>query len=415
MTDFEQDDLENHKASGKNDAPLPLNRSPWSWIEIDGTGLLRNAKILSDHAPKSHFAPVLKSNAYGHGLRETYQILSSIGLRWICVNYLYEAKQLRQWGFSGRILVVGPASWDGWEEASHIQADLVVGNISILKSWITQPLPVNIHLKFDTGMGRQGFLPQESGLLLDTIRQHGREKELKGICTHFANVEDVTDQSYALKQIQRFNSASDVFRQSGLKILYHCASSASTLIMDQTHFDLVRVGISLYGLWPSSLTRVSYLQLHQNLLDLTPVMSWVTQIAALKKIPKGEFIGYGCTFRAIRDMLIAVLPVGYYEGYPRLAGENPCYVLIGGQRCPIVGRICMNMMMVDISHLENNDGKTIEVGTRVTLIGRDNGDGVSAQDLASWAKTIHYEIITRISPEIPRVIIDGEIKGRINQ
>ena len=404
MTDFGLDDFSEGRDMHGNPLSSQESKSPWSWIEISRPALLNNARLLQQCAPRALFAPVLKSNAYGHGLHETYQVLSTLSLPWICVNYLYEARMLRHWGYQGRLLVVGPASSLGWKEAHDIQADIVVGNAQVLNSWCQQSLPVGIHLKFDTGMGRQGFFPQESGALLATIKALGRESWLKGICTHFANVEDVTDQSYALKQVQRFNAASEVFRQAGLRIVYHCASSASTLIMEQSHYDLVRVGISLYGLWPSSLTRVSYLQLHQNLIDLTPTLSWYTRIAALKKIPKGEFIGYGCTFRAVRDMLIAVLPVGYFEGYPRIAGENPCYVMIAGHRCPIVGRICMNMMMVDVSHVEASGGVPLGEGTRVTLIGKDGSDGIGAQDLASWAKTIHYEVLTRLSPEIPRVI-----------
>jgi len=182
--------------------------------------------------------------------------------------------------------------------------------------------------------------------------------------------------------------------------MLHAASSASALIMAQSYFDLVRVGISMYGPWPSPLTRVSYLQLKSDVLDLRPALSWTTEVTTVKPVLAGQFIGYGCTFRAIRDMRIAVLPVGYYEGYPRLAGEAASYVLIKGARCPIVGRICMNMMMVDITHLAD-----CQVGDLVTLIGADGQDMVSAQDIAGWARTIHYELLTRLHGDIPRHLV----------
>jgi alanine racemase len=295
---------------------------------------------------------------------------------------------------------VGPATYDGWDEALNLNAELVVGNQDLLSSWLAAPTKPLLHLKFDTGMGRQGFSPAEAPSLLDTLSDSNSLHKIAGVCTHFANVEDVTDQSYALTQMARFKTAQEVFKQTGLPIHYHCAASASTLILDISHMDLVRVGISLYGLWPSSLTRVSFLQQHQQLLDLTPVLSWYTQITTLKHIPKGQFIGYGCSYRAVRDMKVAVLPVGYFEGYPRIAGESSSFVLIEGQRCPVVGRICMNMMMVDVTHVDN-----INVGTLATLIGRDGSETITAGDLAGWAKTIHYEVITRLHPEIPRKIL----------
>ncbi len=372
-----------------------------SWIQLNSQALRENFKSFRMRAGTAFLAPVLKSNAYGHGLAEVYRILTSEDLTWICVNYLFEACELRKLGFKGRILVVGPATPDGWEEALSLNAELVIGNQDLLSSWLglqTKPL---LHLKFDTGMGRQGFAPVDASNLRDTLSDHQALHKIAGVCTHFANVEDVTDQSYALTQMARFKTAQEVFKQTGLPILYHCAASASTLILDISHMDLVRVGISLYGLWPSSLTRVSFLQQHQQLLDLNPVLSWYTQITTLKQIPKGQFIGYGCSYRAVRDMKVAVLPVGYFEGYPRIAGESSSFVLIEGQRCPVVGRICMNMMMVDVTHVDH-----IKVGTTVTLIGRDGGETISAGDVASWAKTIHYEVVTGLHPAIPRRTTD---------
>jgi alanine racemase len=161
------------------------------------------------------------------------------------------------------------------------------------------------------------------------------------------------------------------------------------------------VGISLYGQWPSELTRVSYLQQNSALLSLSPVLSWKTEVDSLKDIAKGSYVGYGCTFRAPQAMRLAILPVGYAEGYPRLAGENKAHVLLQGSRCQIIGRICMNMMMIDVSHLDN-----VLPGEEVILIGQDGDEILSGADLGDKSRTIDYEILSRLHPDIPKKILD---------
>ncbi len=367
-------------------------------IQLNAESMRHNYRLFCQLVGKSRVAPVLKSNAYGHGLKEVYSVLASELPEWICVNYVAEGRLLRQLGYRGRILVVGPAVARELTEAFGLDLDVVIGNETLLTAWLQAPNRPRLHIKFDTGMSRQGFAPGEASHVAARIAAN--KDRFVGICTHFANVEDVTDHGYATKQLELFNQAAAALRQVGFSPMLHAASSASALIMGQSHFDLARVGISLYGPWPSPLTRVSYLQLKNQVLDLRPVLTWTTEVTTVKPVSAGQFIGYGCTFRAIRDMRIAVLPVGYFEGYPRLAGEAASYVLIQGARCPIVGRICMNMMMVDISHLPH-----CQVGDRVTLIGADGQDVVSAQDVAGWAKTIHYELLTRLHGDIPRQLI----------
>jgi alanine racemase len=368
-------------------------------IEINKEALLNNFRVFQTKTGKSTVMPVLKSNAYGHGLKECWSILKSAAPTWIAVNYISEAELLRNLGFKGRLLVVGPAVESGFAKADALELDLVAGNMDLLKSWANRPGKCRLHVKIETGMSRQGILPED----VDEAVAYFLAKKVSptGICTHFANVEDVTDQSYALHQMSGFETAIAKFDAAGFKTIRHAASSASSLIMESSLFDLSRVGISLYGVWPSKLTKVSYLQLNANVAMLQPVLSWKTEITTLKKVHVGQYIGYGCTFRANHEMDIAVLPVGYNEGYPRIAGEGPAYVLIRGERCPIVGRICMNMMMVDVTHTSKN----LHVGDEVVLIGKSGEETVSAGDLANWSKTIHYEIFTKLHPDIPRVIV----------
>lgn len=366
-----------------------------SRLDISAEAVRNNYRQFCKVAGKHRVAPVLKANAYGHGLKEVYEALKGEGMPWLCVNYLSEAKTLRDFGFAGRILIVGPPVARELALAAELDAEMTLGNKVVVDAWLKAKAKCRIHVKIDTGLSRQGFLAEEAAQVAEDLKPH--KDKVVGIATHFANVEDVTDHAYADEQLAAFNVAKKTFAAAGYSLLAHAAASAPALILGESRFDLVRIGISLYGVWPSSLTRVSYLQLNDKVLDLKPVARWVTEVTTVKGVKAGQYIGYGCTFRSIRDMRIAVLPVGYYEGYPRIAGENASYVLIRGKRCPLVGRICMNMMMVDVSHLEQ-----VEVGDSVTLIGEDGKDQVSAGDVAGWSKTIHYELLSRIHPEIPR-------------
>lgn len=366
-------------------------------IELDATALRHNYRLFCASAGRHRVAPVLKSNAYGHGLETVYRALAPETPAWLCVNYIEEALSLRRLGFQGRLLVLGPAVARELDAAAAARLDLVIGNQAVLDAWLAAPRRAAAHLKFDTGMSRQGFMPSEAKAVAAAVAPHAGD--LGGVCTHFANVEDVTDHSYAEKQLERFRAVRTAFAEAGLTPMAHAASSASALIMADSVFDLVRIGISLYGEWPSALTRVSYLQTHARVVDLKPVLSWRTEVTTVKTVPAGEYVGYGCTYRTNHPMRLAVLPVGYFEGYPRLASESQAFVLIRGQRCPMVGRICMNMLMVDTTHLQE-----VKVGDVATLIGNDGEDVVSAHDVAGWAKTIQYEVLSRLHPDIPRLM-----------
>jgi alanine racemase len=222
-----------------------------------------------------------------------------------------------------------------------------------------------------------------------------------GIATHLANVEDVTNTDFAHLQMNRLLQAIHYLKAEGFtSLLTHCASSASALLIKEPKFDLNRIGISLYGLWPSEKTRLSYFA-SPNQFDafLRPVLSWKTRISSIREIEEGDFVSYGCTFKALHKMKVGVIPVGYYEGYPRLAAGRGAYVIVRGRRCMIIGRICMNMAMIDL-----DNSPQANVGDVVTLIGRDASEEVSAEQLAQWAETIHYEVVARLNSEIPKIM-----------
>lgn len=377
--------------------------TPPTWIEINSKAIEHNLGVF--RALGTPVAPVLKSNAYGHGLPEVFGILQSMSgdsLPWLCTNDLDEALLLRRMGYAGRVLMCGPFTADMLEDASRAKIEVFIGHQMALAAVVAahskKKLSLKLHVEFDTGMSRQGFSPDDAQ---DVAQKLLPIKDLVvGICMHFANVEDVLEHNYADLQLKRFAAARQRFEQNGFEVMAHAASSASALIFGESRFDLMRVGISLYGLWPSQATKLSFGSLGGSMVDLKPALTWKARVTSEIPVQAGQFIGYGCTFRANHNMRVAVLPVGYFEGYPRSVSGSPAYVLIRGERCPVVGRICMNMMMVDVTHLCD-----LRVGEVATLIGTDGSETISAGDLASWAGTIHYEIVTRLNAKLPRVKI----------
>lgn len=370
-----------------------------SWLELSRSALQHNFLTFDQLIKPVPLVPVLKSNAYGHGLNEVLEVLLPLKPKWIAVNYLEEAQTVRSKGFAGKILLVGPLFKEQIKVAFELSVSIFLSNREILNHWLQAEHKPNLHLKIDTGMSRQGFFLDQLPDVLSALSPF--KKYVEGIATHFANVEDVLDHAYADAQILEFEQARTLLSQAGFnQVLSHAASSASTLILKDSRYDLCRVGISMYGFWPSQPTKLSYRQLSTDLLQLRPALSWKTRVAQIKEVPAGRYIGYGITFRALKNMTIAVLPVGYFEGYPRIAGSAHSYVLIEGCRCPVVGRICMNMMMVDIGHLSH-----IKVGQVVTIMGEDQGEIISASDISGWSQTIHYEFVSRIHADIPRRIV----------
>ena len=368
------------------------------WIELDAQALLHNYRTFGGLLGNAQIVPVIKSNAYGHGLKEVFEILKREKPAWLGVAYLDEARALRQYGFEGRILLVAPVLEEDFAEARELSAEILVGHWSLIERWLGAANKPDIHIKIDTGLSRQGFLPTDAAGVAERLRAH--EPYVAGICTHFANAEDESQGRFAALQLSRLQRTVEAFEKQGLKPLAHAASSTSSLIVDESRFGLGRIGISLYGFWPSRWTQRTYSQQHSDSLDLQPVLSWKTTITTLKEISAGEHVGYGCTYRADKNMTIAVLPVGYAEGYPRLAGEHGAYVLVRGQRCLLIGRISMNLMTIDVDHLHD-----VAYGDTVTLIGNDGAETIPAETLADWAQAIHYETVTQLSPAIPRRIV----------
>ena len=375
-----------------------------NWVEIDGLALRDNiAAFRRRLTAGTRFGAVVKSNAYGHGMLGVARIAAEAGADWLCVNGVDEGIALRDAGLTLPVLVMGYIPLDVLDEVASRGLQPVVYNVETLdrldRAALARGVRVPVHLKVETGTHRQGIAERDVPAFVERIGSH-RALRLAGMTTHFANIEDSTNHEFAEGQIAAFGRiAETVSRLHPEPVLRHCACSAAVLLFNRTHLDLARVGISMYGLWPSKETYVSCLERGKPSLDLRPVLSWKSRIAQVKDVPEGGDVGYGRTWRATRPTRIAVLPVGYYEGYGREL-SNLAHVLIRGRRAPIRGRVCMNMCMADVTDIP---GAYIE--DEVVLLGRQGDETLVAEQLAAWAGTISYEIVSRIHPALPRVVV----------
>jgi alanine racemase len=372
------------------------------WVELDREVPDHNLRELRKGLRKGTIlCAVVKANAYGHGVKEMIPLLPSAD--WFAVNSLEEGVELREMAEKRPVLVLGHVPLDALQEAVARNLDLTVYNRETLEALAQLDLdsigPARLHLKVETGTGRQGILPSEVKGFVGQLKSVAGAK-LVGVSTHFANIEDTLNHDYAQAQLDRFGDVLSILDRLDIKADFiHAAATAAGILFSKTHFNLVRAGIGIYGLWPSRETYLSTLLGHRPVPDLRSVLTWKTRIVQIKNLPEGSYIGYGCTYRATRPIRVAVLPVGYAEGYDRKLG-NAAYVLIRGKRAPVIGRVCMNLTMVDISDIPHAG-----LEEEVVLLGQDGEERVSAESMAEWAGTINYEIVTRISPLFPRRVV----------
>jgi alanine racemase len=375
-----------------------------SWVEISRQALCANVRRFKEHIGAGvELAAVMKANGYGHGIVEASGVALEAGADWIAVNSLEEAARLRNAGLQAPILCLAYVPLASLEEAVELDLRLTVFNLETVERLvaITAPRkqPIRLHIKVETGTHRQGVWGEDLLRLARMIGSHAG-MALEGLSTHYANIEDVTEHRFAEQQLGRFRDACHLLESHGIRVpVKHTACTAAAILFPNTLFNLARVGIGLYGLWPSKETKISALQAGIALNELEPVMTWKTRIAQIKTVPSGSAIGYGCTDLATQDTRIAVLPVGYYEGYDRRLSSIG-YVLIRGRRAPVRGRVCMNMVMVDVTNIPG-----VMLEDEVVLLGRQGGDAVSAETLAGKIGSINYEVVSCINPQLPRIVV----------
>ncbi|MCJ7611407.1 MAG: alanine racemase [Candidatus Aminicenantes bacterium] len=378
-----------------------MSSHPLVWVEIDRVALSHNIRIFRGLiGSEKKLLAVVKANAYGHGLLEVSRLALDRGVDWLGVHSLDEALALRAAGLKAPVLILGAVALDGLKSAVEAEARLTVYNPATVDRLeaVCRRLKKKalVHMKVETGTNRQGVSEKQLLGLARKIR-NSSNLVLEGLSSHFANIEDTTDPSYPDYQLANYKRALSSLEKRGISIpVKHMSCTAATILFPRTHFDMARVGIGLYGLWPSKETYVSCLHLHLKPLKLKPVLSWKTRVAQVKSVAKGSFVGYGCTYRTTRPSRLAVLPVGYSDGYGRSL-SNAGHVLIRGRRAPVRGRVAMDFIIVDVSDIPG-----VRLEDEATLLGRDGRETISAEQLASLAGTISYEILARINPLIPR-------------
>jgi alanine racemase len=373
-----------------------------SWIEISSGALARNVAVFRELVgAERRLVAVVKADAYGHGMVEVAREALAAGADWLGVFRADEGLALRTANIVAPVLVLGPTPLALIPRAVQAGLRLTVASLEGLGeiAGVGTARRARLHLKLETGTNRQGLLAAELPAVARLLAESGLAVE--GAYTHYADIEDTTDHDFAERQLRRFNDLLARLAELGVEVeLPHTACTAAAILFPDTHFELVRVGIGLYGLWPSKETQVSAQALGRNQLGLEPVMTWKTRVAQIKEVPPGGFVGYGRTFRATRETRLAVLPVGYADGYDR-GLSNVAHVLVRGVRAPLLGRVCMNLSMVDVT-----DVADVAAGDEVVLLGRQGDERISAEDLARLAGTINYEVVTRAAPGAPRVLVD---------
>ncbi|MFH1699316.1 MAG: alanine racemase [Candidatus Zixiibacteriota bacterium] len=375
-----------------------------TWIEINRRAILNNIKHLTRLAgKKTALAPAVKANGYGHGLMEIIGILSETEIPYISVHSAAEAETARAAGWNRKIMMVGPVAPDDIDAVFRLDIEPIITEPTFLSKLgrfcHKSNASIQVHLKLETGTNRQGMNKNELAKAASSLKKYP-EISVAGISTHFANIEDTTDHTFAMNQLRQFKNMNAYLNKLGVKPkLKHTACSAALLLFKETYFDLARPGIAFYGYWPSTETYVSYRLGGGTNKILTPALSLCSRITQIKTVEAGGFIGYGCTYRASSKSKIAVLPLGYSDGIDRRL-SNLGYVLIKGWRAPIRGRVCMNLMMVDITNIPG-----VKLYDVATIFGNNGSEKISADTHARWCQTINYEIISRISPTLPRYVV----------
>lgn len=367
-----------------------------TWLEIDLSAIGRNTQLFKQLVgPDVRLLVSLKADAYGHGALRVARTVVRNGAEWLGVATVSEAEPLRRAGVDVPILVYGYiAPWQAREAVRmNLRATLFASDLarSLAQAATDLGQQMRVHIKVDTGMARLGQRAEDiDGIVRFCEEIHSLPGlALEGIFTHFATA-DSTDQSYALRQLDRFERVLAALDSRGLRPpIVHAANSAAALTMPQARYDMVRPGIAIYGLAPSD-----EVQLPDG---FRPALAFKTQVAQVKEIPAGEGISYGATYVTKEPTRIAVLPVGYADGFRR-APANWGEVLVRGLRAPLVGRVCMDQCMIDVTHIAG-----VRQGDEVVLIGRQGEDELTADEVAHKLGTIAYEVTSELLARVPRI------------
>ncbi|MDI6820662.1 MAG: alanine racemase [Patescibacteria group bacterium] len=374
-----------------------------TWIEIDKKAVVSNVKTFkSILKPKTKLFSVVKSNAYGHGLVLFSGLADKLGVDGFCVDSVIEGCKLRAVGIKKPILCLGPTLPGLFEDAINNKIILTISNMEALVAFVKEKVLADFHIKIDTGMHRQGFYLVDLPKALKIINnpRFGIKNHLKGIYTHFAAAKDVTYSGYTIRQLEKFKEANSLFRKAGFKnLMRHAAATGGTMLYPQSHFDAVRVGAGLYGFWPTKEAQIQHQLVLNKKLSLKPILSWRSVVSEVKDLVLGDLVGYDLTEEVTKPIIAAIIPIGYWHGFPRALSSRG-RVLINGLSAKVLGRVSMDLMTVALPL-----GSKVKMGDRVTLIGQNGKETIRADDLAEITNSISYEIITRLNPLIKRFIV----------
>lgn len=385
-----------------------------TWLEIDAGRLRENLDALRREFAPSRLCFVIKADAYGHGVSAVVPLAESCGVRDFAVFSAHEAWHALEASDGGsRIQVMGHIESENmeWVARRGLQPWIndetewaaVRSAVAAVAGGDGESLPLRAHVEVETGMHRTGLEPDAAVGVVCTAADMD-EVEIAGLCTHLAGAEDSRNLDRVLAQLEAFTEVRDRIAEAGVQIpLVHVASSSAALVEPAYRMDMVRTGIAGYGLWPTPEVRQRYRPRDPDRpLRLRRAMSWKTRVMAVKHVPEGAFIGYGQAYMSPRDTVIAILPVGYSDGFTR-GLSNAGQVLLHGRRCPIVGQVNMNMVQVDVGHVPET-----RAGDEVVLIGHQGELELGVHSFAEAQEVINYELMTRLSRDIPRHVIDPE-------
>jgi alanine racemase len=362
------------------DSEFPLRPA---WIEIDVGKLRRNLQLIRrDLAAATQFMAVVKDDAYGHGALEVARIALEEGAWGFGLSTLEEAMALRQGGFPAPLLLLGERQEPELEWCVAHDLTVCVNELHTVRALAHAAARFNkqvpVHLKINTGMSRYGVRWDEALPLVEQILSE-KSLLLEGVMTHFAQ-SDETDKGFANLQLSRFNEILGVLKESKIPVkLRHTCNSGGFLDLPHAHFDMVRTGILMYGIFPSQVCR--------RIPGIEPVMSVKAKIAAIQKLKSGEVVGYGMRYKAQEERRIAVLPIGYGDGFPRVRNEG--YALIHGKRAPLVGGIAMDALMVDITDIPQ-----AQMWDEAVIMGRQGDEEITARDIAKLKNSVTYDVLT---------------------
>ncbi len=366
-----------------------------TWVEIDKGALLYNQERIRASIPQGcEVMAVIKADAYGHGSTEVASTLSD-KVECFGVATAYEAIELRKNGIENDILILSGIENELFSELVEYDIMPTIFDVKSAEclNVLAKGKKVGCFIAVDTGMSRIGFPDNDEGFDAITKISKLENLEIKGIFSHFARA-DEKDKTSALSQLSRFESFTKRLEENGINVGKKSLANSAGITELDAAFDMVRAGIILYGVYPSN-------EVDRSKISLKPVLSLKTKVEYIKTLPEGVGISYGHIYVTDRTTRVATLCAGYGDGVPRLL-SNRCSVLINGKRAPIIGRVCMDQMMVDVTDIEG-----VKVGDTVTIIGKDKDASISVEELAEAAETIPYELLCSFSrPRLPRIYID---------